>query len=207
MDLANIMKDTNAAAMNLPRNRKSYKNKPWCYFFFKTQEALDAATEMKFMLRKRELHWCGPDDVTKLCPRCSSLNHSAKDCDAFNSRGRGRSNTPKSLLNNYERFKPAGYKPISNNQENNRSRVRSASRSRSRSRSNSRTSRPDNNGRTDNNNNNNNNSSSSTSSQSRPNSKGRNVSYASAVAGSSQNKSLDDSIHSPKYKGKEKEII
>src|ERR1043165_4698767 len=142
MDLANILKDTCAAAMNLPRNSKTYNNKPWCYFFFKTQEALDAATEMKFSLRKRELEWCGPDDVKKLCPRCSSLAHAAKDCDAFNSRGRGRSNIPKSLLNNYERFKPAGYKSISSTNNNNRNRNRSNSRSHSRSRSNSRSSRP-----------------------------------------------------------------
>src|SRR5947208_2293416 len=83
----------NFTPMTLPRNCKSYNNKPWCYFFFKTQETLDAATEMKFTLRKRELQWCGPDDIKKLCPRCSSLTHSAKDCDAFKSNGRGRSNT------------------------------------------------------------------------------------------------------------------
>src|SRR5581483_754098 len=199
MDLANIFKDTSAAAMNLPRNRKSYNNKPWCYFFFKTQEALDAATEMKFSLRKRELEWCGPDDIKKLCPRCSSLAHSAKDCDAFNSRGRGRSNIPKSLLNNYERFKPAGYKPSSSNY-NNRNRNRSNSRSRSRSRSNSRAARPSNN------NNNDSDKSSKPSNPSRPNSKGRNVTYANAAAGSSRNQSLDDSIHTPKNKGKGKEI-
>ena len=35
MDLANIFKETNAAAMNLPRNCRSYNNKPWCHFFFK----------------------------------------------------------------------------------------------------------------------------------------------------------------------------
>ena len=55
MDLANIFKETGASAMNLPRNRKSYNNKPWCYFFFKIQETLDSATEMKFTLRRREL--------------------------------------------------------------------------------------------------------------------------------------------------------
>jgi len=157
------------------------------------------------MLRKRELQWCGPDDVKKLCPRCSSFSHSAKDCDTFNSKGRGRSDTPKSLLNNYERFKPAGYKPISNNRDNNRSRNRSNSRSRSRSRSNSRSSRSNNTSKKINNNNDK--SSSSTSNHPRPNSKGRNVTYANAAAGSSQNRSLDDSIHSPKNKGKGKEII
>src|SRR5581483_5515093 len=157
MDLVNIFKDTCAAAMNLPQNRKSYNNKPWYYFFFKTQEALDATTEMKFSLKKRELEWCGPDDVKKLCPRCSSPAHSAKDCDAFNSKGRGRSNIPKSLLNNYKRFKPVGYKPIAASNNNNRNRNRSNSRSRSRSRSNSRSTRPSNNNSNNSNNSNNNN--------------------------------------------------
>src|SRR5207244_13026568 len=48
---------------------------------------------------------------------------------------------------------------------------------------------------------------SSTSITSRPNSKGRNVSYANAAAGpsNSDNHTLDDSIHSPKNKGKDKE--
>ena len=54
MDLINILQDSGAASLGLPRNRVSYGNKPWCYFFFKSQEALDSAIEMNFTLKNQD---------------------------------------------------------------------------------------------------------------------------------------------------------
>ena len=79
--------------------------------------------EMSFQLKNHKLFWVLPEQVKNLCARCGSDQHLARDCDAFPSRGRDP--TPKSLLQNYERFKPEGFKPK-------RQRSRSASRSRSR---------------------------------------------------------------------------
>src|SRR5581483_5041304 len=73
-------------------------------------------------------------------------------------------------------------------------------------RSNSRSTRPSNNNSNNSNNSNNNNKPSASSNSSRPNSKGYNVTYANAAAGSSQNHSLDGSTHAPINKGKGKEV-
>ena len=207
MDLINILQDSGAASLGLPRNRVSYGNKPWCYFFFKSQEALDSAIEMNFTLKNRKLVWCSEADIKTLCPRCSSPNHAAKDCDAFNNRG--RSSTPRSLLNNYERFKPAGYKNLGRNSNYGRNDNRNRPSSRSRSRSKNRNNNSNNTTlQSSNKNINNNNSSNSSSStgfpSSRPNKNGQNVSYA-RITSNQSGLSLDNSIHAPSYKGKGKE--
>ena len=138
-DLAPIYSEVSAAAIGLPRHPKSYKNKPWAYFCFKSQELKDAAMERPFTLRNKQLSWHSPDDVKSFCPRCSAHNHKAKDCDAFNTT-RGRSPIKKSLRGTYERFKPAG---INLAESRSRSRSRSQSRSRSRSRPRNHNSEPD----------------------------------------------------------------
>src|ERR1051325_3289939 len=144
MDLHNIYSDANAAAIGLPRNLKSYNNKPWAYFSFRSEEAMNAAMEMTFHLRNRTLVWCPLDEVKNLCSRCSSPAHSAKNCDSFNN-SRGRSIIPKSLVDTYEKFKPAGFKLLVRESGPKRSRSSSRSRSRSKSRSRSRRRRNKNN--------------------------------------------------------------
>src|SRR5581483_1994720 len=200
MDLKTIIQDCSAASIGLPRNRVSYNNKPWVYLSFKSEEVKQAAMERKFNLKSKDLIWCFVDDVKNLCRRCSSPDHNAKTCDTFSS-SRGRSPIPKYLQDNYERFKPAGYKrqiprDTSNNNKSSRSRSRSNSRnSRNRKPSNGQNSSSDH----------------ASSSTSTPNSKGNNVSYAHAVNNSQQpnhlnsSNTLDDSAYAPKnngYKGK-----
>jgi len=46
IDLGAISSDTNARAIGLPRHAKSYKNKPWAYFDFASEEDRDAALEV-----------------------------------------------------------------------------------------------------------------------------------------------------------------
>src|SRR3984957_14997000 len=105
MDLAKIYSNCNASSLGIPRAANSYKPKPWAYFSFRTEELKQAAMEMQFSLKGRDLVWDEPDNVRKFCARCGSDAHKAKDCD--NSRGRSR--VPKSLERNLARFKPEGY--------------------------------------------------------------------------------------------------
>jgi len=171
IDLGHVFDDTNAKAIGLPRHPRSYTNKPWAYFNFQSEQHRNNAMEMSFSLKGRELFWHTMDDVKLFCPRCSDPTHRAKDCPAFNSRG--REPIKKSLQQTYRRFKPAG---VSLPKDSSRGRnVSNSSRSRSRSRN------------------------KDSSSNKTPHKK--NVTYAdvakeSSNSGSSGN-SLDSSIHSP----------
>ena len=98
---------------------------------------MNAAIEMSFHLKRGALVWCSLDEIKTLCPRCSSPTHSAKNCDAFSST-RGRFVIPKSLVDNYEKFKPAGFRQLVWNlgqkRQRSSSRLKFCSKSRSRSR-------------------------------------------------------------------------
>ena len=206
MDLHNIYSDTNAAAIGLPRNLKSYNNKPWAYFSYRSEDAMNAAMEMSFHLKRGPLVWCSLDEVKTLCPRCSSPTHSAKNCDAFSS-ARGRSVIPKSLVDNYEKFKPAGFRQLV--RDSGQKKPRTSSRSKSRSKSRSRSRRRNNKNNKNNNKNNNSNVNSSpvpdgsTSSPSSPNAP---PDVAAGSSSTSQHKKVSyaDSLNTNKEKGKGK---
>src|ERR1044072_8594576 len=188
-DLIDVYTDTSAVLIGLPIHSKSLKNKPWAYFAFKTEEALQNAKDIQRILRGKELVWDLPENVKKFCLRCSSPEHSAKDCD--NVQSRGRKPTPKHIAAAYRRYNhdvPSSRgrnNNFANNNNNNNRRSNSNNRAHSNSRSRSRS-------RNYNNNNNN------------------KKSYAD-VASSSTNTSLNASIHAPSNnsnnnKGKGKQV-
>jgi hypothetical protein len=184
IDLARISNDVSAAAVGLPRFVSSYKSKPWAYFNFHSAEAMDAAREVSCSFNGRQLEWLPVEAVSSLCIRCSSRDHSTKDCDAFISR------QPKPPTKNvqalYDRFQIRG-------RTSKRSPASSSSRDPKRSSSSIGGKNPQSRSR----------------SHSRTNKK---VSYADAAKMSNSNPSPDDgldaSVHAPttKNKGKESSI-
>ncbi|HVH95688.1 MAG TPA: hypothetical protein VM682_01930, partial [Bacillus sp. (in: firmicutes)] len=140
IDLGRIYSEINAASIGLPRYVGSYKSKPWAYFAFKSQELRDLAMEISLSLKGRKLSWILPNEVKDLCVRCASSEHKTQKCTAFEDRG--RKPIPKAIQNNYDRFKPVGYKkpkdqPQGDKTSNRQTKSSSKSRSRSRSRSHS----------------------------------------------------------------------
>src|SRR5439155_2655343 len=63
--------------------------------------------ELTYSLKGRHLQWILLSEVKDLCVQCASKDHKTKECDAFEERG--RRTIPKSVQNNYARFKPVGY--------------------------------------------------------------------------------------------------
>ena len=133
IDLISIYSQVNAAAIGLPRSPKSYYSRPWAYFFFQSEEALNAAMEITCSFNDRPVEWILPKDVKKLCVRCSSPNHKPSDCDAFT---RGRKSAPKNIQALYNKFsihQPRGRTNVKSSGLNDNNPRGSSSRSRSRS--------------------------------------------------------------------------
>ena len=83
VDLAQIISETDASSVGLPRYVGSYKSKPWAYLAYRSQEKRDAAMELTCSLKGQHLHWILPYEVKDLCVRCTSNEHKIWDCDAF----------------------------------------------------------------------------------------------------------------------------
>jgi hypothetical protein len=181
IDLASIYSNIGAASMSMPMHKRSYKNKPWVYFFFRKEEVLQAAIErdisFSFNNNTYPLKWINPTHFNKLCVRCDTTTQTAKECTTFKSRG--CQSVSKNVFNIYNRFKPSGFDKFKQSHNNNNKRTRSSSRSRSRSRG------PNKNLNQENTVSNNNTTPSSTQHQ-------KSISYADAA-----NSSLNASIHSP----------
>src|SRR5436189_3442844 len=98
---------------------------------------MQAAMEAAPVINGRQLVWATPDEVKNFCPRCSSSEHKAKDCDDI--QFRGRKPTPKALISTYKKhgIVTAATKQADQDNKNNsrnttsRTRNRSASRNRS----------------------------------------------------------------------------
>src|SRR5436309_4283042 len=92
--------------------------------------------EITCSLKGCHLQWILLSEVKDLCVQCASKDHKTKECDAF--KNRGRRTIPKSVQNNYVRFKPVGYVklPLTKSRDSFTSRSRSRSHSCSRSRNN-----------------------------------------------------------------------
>jgi hypothetical protein len=131
MDLCRIFSNCNGASLGIPRS-STYRPRPWAYFSFKSQECKDAAMEMQFSLKGRSLVWDQPENVKHFCNRCGAPDHLARSCTKFDD-ARGRSQTPKSLVRNYERFKPEGYKPVRSPSQSSSRRTNSSEQNASRS--------------------------------------------------------------------------
>jgi len=95
---------------------------------------MQAALEIAPTLNNRQLFWDDPENVRNFCPRCSSPEHKAKDCDDI--RSRGRKPTPKALIAVYKKhgITNAATKQADKQaqQQQRTSKARSRSRSRSR---------------------------------------------------------------------------
>ena len=99
-DLMRLFSSIRAAAMGLPRTQNE-TTKPWAYFNFTSEESMQAAIEAAPTLSGRQLVWATPDDVRLFCPKCSSPEHKAKDCNDM--QFRGRKPTPKALISTYKK--------------------------------------------------------------------------------------------------------
>src|SRR3954452_14712186 len=99
-DYMRMFSNFNAAAMGIPRFINN-SIKPWIYINFQSEEVMQTAMELTPILNNRQLVWDYPENVKNFCPRCSSPEHKAKDCDDI--RSRGRKLTPKVLIDVYKK--------------------------------------------------------------------------------------------------------
>src|SRR6266480_4331657 len=135
-DLMRLFSNVRAAAISLPRTQNK-TTKPWAYFNFTSEESMQAAIEAAPTLSGRQLVWTTPDDVRLFCPKCSSPEHKAKDCN--NMQFRGRKPTPKALISTYKKhgIVTAATKQADQDNRNNAKKTTSRSRNRSVSRNHS----------------------------------------------------------------------
>src|SRR5688572_10250428 len=135
-DFMRIVSNSSAMAIGIPRTVNNF-TKPWAYLNFNSETAMQAAMETAPILNGKQLIWDSIDNVKNFCPKCSSPDHRAKNCDSFKSRG--RTSTPKTLIAQYKKFGivTAATKQADFQRQQNRNRSSSNNnRSRSRSRSN-----------------------------------------------------------------------
>ena len=127
-----LFSSVNASAMSLPRFANE-NPKTWVYINFTSIETMQAALESAPTINGRQLVWAKPEDVKTFCPRCSSPNHRAQDCD--DAASRGRKPTPKALVNTYKKHGiiTAATKQAAEEAKRQRSQSRQRSGSRSRS--------------------------------------------------------------------------
>ncbi|GBB90850.1 hypothetical protein RclHR1_17960005 [Rhizophagus clarus] len=124
IDLAPLIRELGAKAVNVPLSLNSYKPKRWAYITFPSQELMDAAMEQLIRYQGHTLQWNLPDDTNKLCHRCGKLGCAPNQCPLRQQRGRTRDQYPVAALK--ERFHVG---------QSSRPKANSRSRSRSRSRS------------------------------------------------------------------------
>src|SRR4051812_2363404 len=133
-DYMRMFSNFNASAMGIPRFINN-SIKPWIYINFQSEEVMQTAIEIAPSLNNRQLIWDSPDNVRNFCPRCSNLEHKAKDCDDI--RSRGRKPTSKVLIDVYKKHgivnaatKQADKQLQQQQQKNSKARSRSRSRPR-----------------------------------------------------------------------------
>ncbi|GBB94295.1 hypothetical protein RclHR1_23270003 [Rhizophagus clarus] len=73
IDLAPLIRELGAKAVNVPLSLNSYKPKRWAYITFPFQVLMDAAIEQLIGYQGHTLQWNLPDDTNKLCHRCGKL--------------------------------------------------------------------------------------------------------------------------------------
>ncbi|GBC09196.1 hypothetical protein RclHR1_08680013 [Rhizophagus clarus] len=134
IDLAPLIRELGAKAVNVPLSLNSYKPKRWAYITFPSQELMDAAMEQLIGYQGHTLQWHLPDDTNKLCHRCGKLGCAPSQCPLRQQQGRTRDRNPVAALK--ERFHVGQPSRLKNT-----SRSRSHSRSRSKGHENSRPSR------------------------------------------------------------------
>ncbi|GBB86987.1 hypothetical protein RclHR1_13440005 [Rhizophagus clarus] len=73
IDLAFLIRELGAKAVNVPLSLNSYKPKRWAYITFPSQKLMDAAMKQLIGYQGHTLQWNLPDDTNKLCHRCGNL--------------------------------------------------------------------------------------------------------------------------------------
>ncbi|RGB25042.1 hypothetical protein C1646_772282 [Rhizophagus diaphanus] len=68
-DLAEIAHEVSAKSINVPFSMNSYNSKPYAYWYFTSQTAMEAAMEISCALKHIGLTWHSPDEVQSLCHR------------------------------------------------------------------------------------------------------------------------------------------
>ncbi|GBB99510.1 hypothetical protein RclHR1_35410002 [Rhizophagus clarus] len=98
IDLAPLIRELGAKAVNIPLSLNSYKPKRWAYITFPSQELMDAAMEQLIGYQGHTLQWNLPDDTNKLCHRCGKLGCTPNQCPLRQQRGRPRDRNPVAAL-------------------------------------------------------------------------------------------------------------
>ncbi|GBB99586.1 hypothetical protein RclHR1_35700001 [Rhizophagus clarus] len=88
IDLAPLIRELGAKAVNVPLSLNSYKPKRWAYITFPSQELMDAAMEQLIGYQGHTLQWNLPDDTNKLCHRCERFHVGQPSRPKNNSRSR-----------------------------------------------------------------------------------------------------------------------
>ncbi|GBC10796.1 hypothetical protein RclHR1_09910005 [Rhizophagus clarus] len=91
IDLAPLIRELSAKAVNVPLSLNSYKPKRWAYITFPFQELMDAAMEQLISYQGHTLQWNLPDDTNKLCHRCKRFHVGQPSQPKNNSRSRSHS--------------------------------------------------------------------------------------------------------------------
>jgi hypothetical protein len=106
--MRDIIKQSKAQTCYIPRNN-NYLRKRFAILSFRSQEALDNASNLQAFLGNTELQWLNLE--TKTCTICSNPNYLAKDCSIkeqqIKKSSEKKENTKK-FGHLYLRFKPTG---------------------------------------------------------------------------------------------------
>ncbi|GBB83881.1 hypothetical protein RclHR1_10550001 [Rhizophagus clarus] len=131
IDLAPLIRELGAKAVNIPLSLNSYKSKRWAYITFPSQELMDAAMEQLISYQGHTLQWNLPDNTNKLYHRCGKLGCAPNQCPLRQQRGRTRDRNPVAALK--ERFhvgQPSRPKTTSRSRSHSRSRSKGPDNSR-----------------------------------------------------------------------------
>src|ERR1700722_15246903 len=104
------MTDMNIKSIFIPRQEYQYKQRPWAYVGFETEQLMHHAMEHDSIgFNDAALLWSPHDKSNKLCLHCGHSSHLYKDCPNKKPRS-----SPKIISDKwqatYNRFQPVGYK-------------------------------------------------------------------------------------------------
>ncbi|PKY43626.1 hypothetical protein RhiirA4_457658, partial [Rhizophagus irregularis] len=74
VDLAEIADEISAKSINIPFSLNFYNPKPYAYYHFSSESAMENAMSISCALKKVGLTWHAPAEVTSLCHRCGHPN-------------------------------------------------------------------------------------------------------------------------------------
>lgn len=98
IDLAPLVWQLSAKAINIPLSFNSYSPKHWAYITFAFQETLDAAVEQTIGFDGHVLYWELPTNINKLCHCCGKLDCAPNWCLLCSSHGHSQTRDPVTYL-------------------------------------------------------------------------------------------------------------